>query len=284
MNRLQKKCFIASAGTHFLLIVILFIGPAFLSAKNSKPENFELLDFIPPRTVDALVAPNPGGAPLQRQQQQQAPPAAPPPVPESKPPPEPQRIQEPAKVVRKDDTESLELKTQKTQKPRLPQVDTTVRVRRPTTKEKQTEKSDNREREQAENRRKTAAAFNSATANLDRELSGSTAVRFGDGDGRGSGPAYANFLQALKTVYTDAWNVPDGADDDATITSSVTIAKDGTVLSAHITRRSGNSIADNSVQLTLDRVRHAVPLPDDAKESQRTVTITFSVKAKRLLG
>jgi TonB family protein len=91
-------------------------------------------------------------------------------------------------------------------------------------------------------------------------------------------------LQALKTLYTDAWNVPDGADDDATITTSVTIAKDGTVLSAHIKRPSGNSIADTSVQLTLDRVRHAVPLPDDAKEDQRTVTITFSVKAKRLLG
>jgi TonB family protein len=123
-----------------------------------------------------------------------------------------------------------------------------------------------------------------ATANLDKGLSGRTSVHLDDGVGGGTGAAYANFLQALKTVYTDAWNVPDGADDDATIATSVTIAKDGTVISAHITRRSGNSIADSSVQLTLDRVRHAVPLPDDAKEDQRTVTITFSVKAKRLLG
>lgn len=281
MNRLHKKCFIASAGTHLLLMVILFVGPAFLSAKSTKPENLELLDFVPPRTVDALVAPNPGGAPIHRQQQ--SPPAPPPPIQESKPPREPERSQ-PVKVVQKDDTESLELKTPKTQKPRLPQVDTTLKVRRSTNKEKQIEKRDNRDREAAETRRSAAAAFARANSSLNDARSDLTSIRVGDGDGRGNGLAYANFLQTLKTIYTEAWNVPDGADDDATITTSVTIAKDGTVLSAHIMRRSGNSIADNSVQLTLDRVRHAVPLPDDAKESQRTVTITFSVKAKRLLG
>jgi TonB family protein len=166
----------------------------------------------------------------------------------------------------------------------LPQVNTTLKTRSSTNKEKPTEKSDNREREAAETRRNTAAAIAHATANLDKGLSGSTSVRVGDGTGAGSGPAYANFLQALKTLYTEAWNVPDGADDDASISTSVTIARDGTVLSAHITRRSGNSIADTSVQLTLDRVRHAVPLPEDTKDDQRTVTITFSVKAKRLLG
>jgi TonB family protein len=274
MNRLQKKCFVASAGTHLLLMLILFVGPAFLSAKNTKSEDLQLLDFIPPRTVDALVAPNPGGAPVQRQQQQQPAVAPPPSIPVSKPPPE-ERVQQPTR----EGTDSLEVKPQK---PRLPQVNTALKTRNSTNKEKPIEKSDNREREANENRRKTAILR--ATENLDKGLSGSTSVRMGDGDGRGSGPAYANFLQALKTLYTEAWNVPDGADDDASITTSVTIAKDGTVLSAHITRRSGNSIADTSVQLTLDRVRHAVPLPDDTKDDQRTVTITFSVKAKRLLG
>jgi TonB family protein len=192
-----------------------------------------------------------------------------------------QKEQEAAKVVNKTDTDSLEVKPQK---PRLPQVNTTLKTRSSTNKEKPTEKSDNKEREAAETRRNSAAAIARATANLDKGLSGSTSVRMGDGDGRGSGPAYANFLQALKTLYTDAWNVPEGADDDASISTSVTIARDGTVLSAHIIRRSGNSIADTSVQLTLDRVRHAVPLPEETKDDQRTVTITFSVKAKRLLG
>jgi len=38
------------------------------------------------------------------------------------------------------------------------------------------------------------------------------------------------------------------------------------------------------VKATLDRVRYVRPLPEGAKESQRTVTINFSVKAKQGLG
>src|SRR5262249_34428142 len=159
--------------------------------------DFQLLDFVPPRTVDALVAANPGGAPVQRQQQQQ-PTAQSPPVQESKPPPV-QKAQEPPNVVDKKE-ESSEVKPQK---PRLPQINTTLTKRRPTKKEKPAEKSDNKEREAAENRRKSAAAIARAAANLDNGLSGRTSVRMvGDGNGAGSGPAYANFLQLVKSVYT----------------------------------------------------------------------------------
>ena len=101
----------------------------------------------------------------------------------------------------------------------------------------------------------------------------------------GGGPTYANFLQSVKTIYTAAWIVPEGVtDDEATATASVTIARDGTVVSARIIRSSGNSLADQSVEAVLRRVTVAVPLPDDAKENQRTVTIKFNVKAKRGLG
>ena len=44
VNRLQKKCFIASAGFHLLLAVILLIGPGFLPSKNSQ-DDLPLLDF-----------------------------------------------------------------------------------------------------------------------------------------------------------------------------------------------------------------------------------------------
>ena len=96
---------------------------------------------------------------------------------------------------------------------------------------------------------------------------------------------YANFLDALKKIYTDAWIVPDGAaDNDSTATASVTIAKNGDVVSARLIRSSGNGEIDRSVQMTLDRVRRAVPLPDSASESQRTVTIKFNAKVKLGLG
>src|SRR5215469_2544267 len=61
MNRLQKKCFIASAGIHLLLVLVLFIGPAFIPSK-SKTDDLPILNFVPLKTVDELVAPG-GGSP-----------------------------------------------------------------------------------------------------------------------------------------------------------------------------------------------------------------------------
>jgi TonB family protein len=96
---------------------------------------------------------------------------------------------------------------------------------------------------------------------------------------------YANFLQAVKSAYEKEWLLPDGVDDDqATAVVSVTIAKDGSVIRSSIVRRSGNVIVDQSVDATLRRVRYAAPLPEDAKETERTVTINFNVKAKQGLG
>ena len=90
MNRLQKKCFLASAGIHLLLALILIIGPGFISSK-SKPDDLPILDFVPVKTVDELVAPGGGNPhvktppvlPLPRPPQPQ--PAAPPPQPQARP-------------------------------------------------------------------------------------------------------------------------------------------------------------------------------------------------------
>jgi len=38
MNRLQKKCIMATAGFHLLLLVILFVGPAFFWSRE-KPDD-----------------------------------------------------------------------------------------------------------------------------------------------------------------------------------------------------------------------------------------------------
>ncbi len=53
MNRLQKKCVIATAGFHLLLLVILFVGPAFFNARQ-KPDDSQVLDVIPANLIDAL--------------------------------------------------------------------------------------------------------------------------------------------------------------------------------------------------------------------------------------
>jgi TolA protein len=98
--------------------------------------------------------------------------------------------------------------------------------------------------------------------------------------------AYADYASVVKTVYTDAWRLPeDAANDDANVKVSVTIQRDGRVSEAHIVEKSGDPSLDNSVQRTLDRVHEIEPFPDGATDQERTYIINFNLKAKRqLLG
>ena len=96
--------------------------------------------------------------------------------------------------------------------------------------------------------------------------------------------AYANYASVVKSIYTQAWTPPeDTASDDANPRVSVTIARDGSVISSRIIEKAGDAPVDNSVQRTLDRVTYIAPFPDDATDRQRTYTINFNPKAKRTL-
>ncbi len=278
MDRLQKKCVIASAGLHLLLVVILLIGPAFLSSR-SQTDNLPILDFVPVKTVDALVTGggNPNGRlpepPPPRPQPKPAVQPAPQPVVEVPKPPQPEptqkEIQEP----------SLELSSKKAKKI---DVSTKVVTRKSNPDDNAKAQAQARAQELAD-RRRAADVFGKAASQIHDGMSSGTSIEL-KGPG-GGGVPYANFLQAVKTVYDRAWVVPDGLTDTSGIaTVSVTIARDGTVVSARITRSSGNAAVDRSVQVTLDRVKYAAPLPDNAKENQRTVTIHFDVRAKLALG
>lgn len=269
MNRIQKKCFIASCSFHALLLVILFVGPAFLSPKD-KPDNLPLLTFIPVITTDAEI--QGGGNPNAR------PPAPTPPA------PEPPRPESPKPEIKETKPTPAPPEPKPEVKPRLPQISTELKTRPRDTKTapKTDSKADAQAREsQARAEAKAREQLQSSLNRLRDNLSGTTTVEL-PGPG-GGGLPYANFLQAVKTVYSEAWVVPDGVtDDSATTTASVTIARDGTVISARIIQSSGNALADHSVQVTLERVKYASPLPRDAKENQRTVIIKFNVRAKRL--
>jgi len=299
MDRLQKKCFCAATGLHLLLLLILLIGPAFVSS-HSPPDNMPILDFVPLKTVDALMSgggdPNaqPPPAPLEKPL-----PAPPAPVAKPAPPPQPEKVRapdpprDPKPEVKPPDPKPESVEPSNERKPRKPVVDITPVIR--SAKDAKAEakaRADAQAREEAreqakeaDRRLRAAAAIGNAANSIAESRSGETKIKL-KGPG-GDGVPYANFLQAVKSAYTRAWSVPDGvADDDATVDVSVTIARDGTVVpgSARITRASGKVAVDRSVQVTLDRVKYAAPLPDDAKENQRTVTITFSVRAKRSLG
>lgn len=283
MNRLQRKCVIASAGFHLFLVLLLLIGPAFLSSRT-KPDDMTVLDFVPVKTVDAMMS---GGgnpraqppAPAPPAPQPAAQPAAPPPQPA---PPKPAVKSEPAvKETVKSDPESLEVTKERRHKV---EVSTTLVKRRTDDGAEAKARSEAQAREAAEARRATAAAIGRAVAGIQGGLSGSTTIEL-KGPG-GGGVPYANWLQAVNSTYQRAWDVPSSLDENTpAVAASITIGRDGSVISARIIRSSGNSAADQSVQVTLERVRRVPPLPDEAQEDQRTVTINFiNDKARRLLG
>jgi TonB family protein len=281
MNRLEQKCVVASAGLHLLLVAILFIGPAFLAPK-SQPENMPVLDFIPFKTVDALIPPG-GGRPDGRVPE--PPPPAPPARQVTPPARDPAPLPEPPKpaprdVVSHDAPDSSLIPSTK---PKLADVNL-IRVKRPTPSHSDTTaREDEKARERADaQRRKTADLFGKAAVNIGNNVSSGVSMEL-KGIG-GGGVPYANFRQAVMSAYENAWVLPDGvADDDATAMASVTIARDGTVREHHISRSSGNAAIDQSVRATLDRVTWVAPLPDDAKEKERTVSISFNAHAKKAL-
>ncbi|NJN06256.1 MAG: hypothetical protein HC814_07675, partial [Rhodobacteraceae bacterium] len=58
IDRREKKCFLGATLLHAVLLVVLVVGPGFLS---SKPPALPVLDFIPDEVVDALL--HGGGSP-----------------------------------------------------------------------------------------------------------------------------------------------------------------------------------------------------------------------------
>jgi outer membrane biosynthesis protein TonB len=292
MDRLQKKCIIGSTGVHLLLVALLILGPVFVASSHKPEDNLPLLDFIPVKTVDDLISGggNPKAKPPpavpQPQPQPEPPPPAPQPQPQVQPPPEKQREPDPPKDKpdRPVDPDSVIAPPK-----HKVEIDLTPKVRKNDAAIKAKALAEAQAKEQAraqqEARRKAAASLGQAANNIGEAVAGSTSIEL-KGPG-GGGVPYANFLQTVKTVYENAWVVPDGVTDDrATTVASVTIARNGYVVRSktRITARSGNAAIDQSVQATLDRVDFAAPLPDTAKEDERTVRINFNLRAKQGLG
>lgn len=284
MSRLEKKCFIVSGGMHLLLVTILLIGPAFLSSKSSV-DNLPVLDFVPMKTIDAAFAGGgnpdakpPPPAPLPAPPQPQVAPPLPQPQPKIVAKPEPVKVSEPAKLT----PDSFGLAADK--KLRKPDVSTTLVARSGSATKKTSASASGSEAQARADAKRRSDQIGSAVRSIREGLSSSTTVEIGPG---GGGPTYANFLQAVRSVYARAWagRVPAGATDiDTDAVASITINRDGTVASASITRSSGNAVVDQAVQGVLDRVRYVVPLPEDSKDQKREVTITFKANAGQLAG
>ncbi|MDE3066526.1 MAG: TonB family protein [Verrucomicrobiota bacterium] len=289
MNRLQKKCFVATVGLHLLLLVLLVVGPAFF-APREKPDDLPVLDVIPARLIDAQVI---SGVRNARPPAPTTPPAPqpvvtpPPPAPrrEVQPPrpPEPKRVEKPEPVPEVVKTPAPEpRRVEKRVRPEHKiEINTKLTTRVEVIHSTSAQSRNNLRQQEQHQEQLRQQAFQSAIQNLRHSFSPSTTV---DMPGNSS-VAYANYAAVVKSVYERAWIPPDNAqNDEANVKVTVTIARDGTVVSARIIGPSDDPGVDASVQRTLERVKFIAPFPEGSTEKERTYTINFNLKAKRMLG
>jgi TonB family protein len=309
MNRLQKKCLVASSGLHGFAVLLLVFGSAFFVAKE-KPLTQSKLQFVPSRFVEDALAGGGGNPNVARTDDVQKgvetapvrPPAPPTPAPEPEPiqppPPKPAPTKPEKVTPPKPEPIKAALKPVETAKPKpvdkplpvkpridlseLKPIDRTATDKRKAQKEAEAQEAARQQAAANAARQKLAQQIGNATAAMQRGFQKGTKVDVG-GPG---GEAYANYGALVQAVYEDAWNIPvELDDDDVAVEVKVTIARDGRVLSARVTRRSGKASMDRSVQRALDAVKLiGQPFPAFIKDAERSFTIEFNLKAKPLLG
>jgi TonB family protein len=276
MNRLQKKCLIAATALHGLLLLVLVFGAALMPEDKSVPVS-RITFFDVSKITDG---PTHGGSAGPQE-------ALPPPAPVTpQPPPQSQPVSPPSQPVRQaspalpPDTSSF-----KPVKPKTTAQDDFTPVEHPPAKQvaSNSQTSDAKAREQADNQRRIASQISRDISRLSGALSKDTAVEMSSGADGGE-PA-ANYRDIVASMYTAAWNPPASLDDEsATVVVSVTIARDGHVVSHEIIKSSGNAAMDKSIGITLENVSFIAPFPEGSKDAERTFSIKFNLSAKRSLG
>jgi protein TonB len=297
MNRLQKKCLSFSLGLHGLVVLVLLAGPAFRN--RPQPSDLQIMTVIPARILDRAGAG--GGSPLvtvnqpppappvpvQPQPQPQRPMVSTPPVEPPRRPTLPQReeVEPPAPEPRPSEDLSLEPK-EKPRKPRhevhtdytpASKAKTSSKTEKDQSREKQAREKQAREateRAEAQRLREIQESLGQLAKGVKSSGARNTAV---DVAGIGGGEAFASYRNVIFNAYYHAWKTPDSLSDrTAEADAKVTIARDGTILSAAIVRPSGNGALDRSVERALAVVTKLPPFPDSARDQEQTFTIEFS--------
>ena len=278
---------------HAFLALVLVVGSAFFVEKE-RATVVPKIRVVPTKLIDAALAGGGGNPKIAMTDDQQKGDVVKP----LPPPPEPPKVvQTPPKPEPKVEPK-VEPKPEVKAEPVKPKTTPTVAARTKPEKEKDSEPlqlkpvtRSNKEKIEAQRAAETkdraakadqlAKKFGNVEQSLRSGFTKGTKVEVG-GPG---GEAYAGYDALVKAIYDDAWDVSDSmTDDDSTAKVKIVIARSGKVVSAYIDRRSGNSLLDKSVQRALDKVKFVAPFPEGSHDEQRTFTINFNLKAKRLLG
>ena len=272
MNRLEKKCFIASSGLHLLLALVLLVGPAFLSPQPKPVQASQYLDIIPLKVIEAAFVG--GGNPNAKPPAPS--PSRPPQPPEDKPP-------KPNPVEPKPQTASVEPSDTKTRKP---DIDLNKRVTRNSdSKSKSKPKETSESQKLVQLRSERAAAVRDALENLKDGLSSSTTIEI-KGPG---GEAYASYQSVLQSIYQmhydkELASAGDLASKETTVVVSVTVARSGQVVNSRIIKPCGIAGFDRLVRRVLEQVDFIRPFPEGVKDSERTFTVGFELRPNRAIG
>jgi len=261
---------------------------------------------LPPAPAPEPIRPVEPAAPPAVQPRPQPEPAAPPPEAKPEPKPEPVKLPEPVKPpeIKPDrlnpDSFKISEKAIKKEKPPEKAPEKTAekapektkpepsfdlgkaekRVIKPTAT-KNNEAAATQAEAQKEQQMASARRGAAVTEALSRVKGGlSTVGGTYDIPGPG-GAAYASYHLALRKIYEEAWIPPQAARDNEPIVEvEVVIARDGTVLSRRITKKSGRAELDRTVQKTLDRVNKVPPFPSGSTDEKRTFRINFNLTDK----
>lgn len=275
MSRLHRKCFFASTTVHALLLGVLSLGFAFRDSRPEPPISLPPLDVIPSRLIEAELS---GGAePKPQPPPTPAPEPRPEPVVEPRPrPPAPRPEPEPEPISPPKETEVKQPKPKPA--PPKPRKITVNRKTIPVT-QPQPRKSDRPVPSNVAN--ELTKTITDALQTIERESTGATAVTV---PGPGN-EAFASYSQLVISVYSGNWIKPPGIQRLATVKASVTIARDGRVVSTRITQLSGNRAVDDSVEQVLQRVKTVGrPFPETNKDDTRVFNLSFELNPADLTG
>ena len=250
-------------GLHGFLLLIMFLGSAFFIQQQRSVEQ-PRVRVVPGILIDQALAGGGGNPSIAKTDDQQKGDTT---VPKPKPP-----APEPPKVVQPKPEKIVEPPPPKPDKPKVtketpPPKPTAIATKdsdfkpldlKPATRPK-VDPQKVAAAAEAKRRQEIADKVAKQLGNVEQSLrsgfKGGTKMEvWGPG-----GEAYAGYEAFVKAVYDDAWDTSDPSlNDQSTVRVSVTIAKSGDVISAHIDRRSANSPLDRSVQRAIDKVRALV--------------------------
>ncbi len=242
MSRLLKKCLFLSIGMHILLAAVLIFCTA-LSDPESAKKIMPTFSMIAPDVLDNLLKP----------QRVSTPKTAPnPPVRRIVTPTPPKKVtptppkKKIIKIAKNTQTAKGTPTRTKNNQPKAPSV---------------------------------SAKQVKTIKNMRGQLSAAINVNV-TGANKAAFTSYASFVVS---VYRRTWEplIPDGLVRERIAKVSVTIRRDGHVLSAKIIRKTGDAALDRSVQRALDRVKTiGEHFPSGSKDSQRTFTLDFTPRIR----